>query len=151
MKKRQLYLLKNVFFFQTRGTTGMICLRFCLSEPPSQWFCKLFIFLRFPTHKENITTDLHPLPRISKRNYKIKYKNILWNALCFSFAHHKHLCFNIRQVRTKLLVCSCVPLLLHCVLKAEALIYSCLYCQRPLGIRIGYVVNVGWICLLNFF
>lgn len=86
--------------------TIMIKGKVILSPRPSQWFCNLFIFLRLPAHKENITMDLHPLPRTSKTNYKIKYKNILWNALCFSFARHKHLYFNIRQLEQSSLFAS---------------------------------------------
>jgi hypothetical protein len=42
-------------------------------------------------------------------------------------------------------------LLLVCVLRADALIYSSLYSQTPPGIETGYTVNVGWINSFSFF
>lgn len=106
------------------------------------------IFLRFATHKGNVLTGMHPLPWNYKRNYKIKYKNILWTALCFSFAGHKHFCSYIRR-------CTTVPCLPVCLLPLDrvlgtaALICSCLCSQRSPGRRTEQAVNVGWISLLN--
>lgn len=54
-------------------------------------------FLRLPTQKIKHNNSFASFALNFKRNYKIKYKKILWNALCFSFAGHKHLCFNIRH------------------------------------------------------
>lgn len=57
----------------------------------------IFIVLRLPSIKETLT-NLHPFPWTFNRNYKIKYKNILWIALWFSSACNKHLYFSNRQL-----------------------------------------------------
>lgn len=108
------------FFFKRRGTTGMEY--FCLMMKSHIWLTMMkgriilllftsltviplpLISLRLATHKENIIAGLYPLPWTSKRNYKVKYKNILWTPLCFSSAGHKYLGFTV-GVTTNLLVC----------------------------------------------
>lgn len=102
-------------------------------------------------HKGNISTDLCILPSTFKKNYKIKYKNILWNVseFFFFFAHNKHLYFSITQYKKKLLFLLVCLLLLDCILRVQVLIYASLCLQRLPGKETGYKVNVGWICWIS--